>query len=46
MVVVALVLAGVVVLFLLFKFNFFNGGNSLDVRTTLPVQRTVGLWLS
>lgn len=34
--VVVLALAAVVVLFLLFKFNLFNGGQGPDVRTTMP----------
>ena len=34
---VLVVLAAVVALFLLLKFNLFNGGTSNNVRTTLPV---------
>jgi hypothetical protein len=37
-VVVLLALAAVVVLFLLFKFNLFNGGKAPNVRDTLPVS--------
>lgn len=31
-----LVFVLIVVLFLLFKFNLFNGGHSVNVRTTAP----------
>jgi hypothetical protein len=37
-----LVLVGVVVLFLLLKFNLFQGGSSNDVRTSSPVQAPAG----